>query len=91
MANSQKIAGKTFANFYSELNMRFTDELVYTQNCKGLINLDEVYSVEHDRRKGVVVMTRSAGTSMGAAYDVKNLAANLAKKYKIRLEFPDKI
>lgn len=77
---------KKYANFYSELNMRFTDELISTkQHCIGLENLAEVFEIES--RDNQVLLTRCSNVAVGEIHEVEKVAKKLGKKYDLKLVF----
>lgn len=79
---------KKCANFHSELNSLFVDELILTkQYCIGLKELSEVFTILPDRAVGVVRLVRNPQSAVGAKYEVEKVAMRLAEKYKLELVF----
>lgn len=74
----QNAFSRKYANFYSELNMRFTDELISTkQDCIGLENLSDVYEIES--KENQVVFSRNSNVAVGAIKEVEKHAKLLGK------------
>lgn len=79
---------KKYANFHSELNSLFNDELTRTKrDCIGLEELAEVFDIFPDRAMNEVRFVRNPDSAVGAKYEVEKLALRLGKKYKLKLVF----
>ncbi len=83
----RKVTNLAFTNFSAHLNMLFNDELILSkQYCRGLNELSEVYNVRHDRQNDKVILSGNPTASVGAKYEVAQVAKMLAKRYLIPLE-----
>lgn len=79
---------KRYANFHSELNSLFNDDLILTKrDCIGLEELAEVFDIFPNRAANEVRFIRNPDSAVGAKYEVEKLAIRLGKKYKLKLFF----